>query len=323
MRGLLVGEYVAQEVLLVERDPIYQEIIGSILRKGGYSYDLVPNAGEGERMAREKPYILAVVDIDELKKNLKLARLLRKDQGIPVILTTSEDVDGDLDLLMQHKLYLTLHKPFKSRELLRVMEMVLHPDEKKWFGIENYLEDIIKLSRVEIKNSFQIRATIKQIFQDASSWGYEFQMKNEMDLVWQEILTNALYHSHGYSQYKEKRLAIELPEPYKVVVRYGCNENQFAVSVRDFCGTLTPEKIFDTLKTSLEQHKLLERSLVTGEDVTHQILDRGRGIDLIRRLTGEYYFVIKPGQSTEVIIIYEKSYEKDDPFSSIKILELV
>lgn len=310
------------KVLLVENDVIYQEIITAILRKGGYSYEVVKDPFLAQEKAKSGDLALSIINLELLKKNLALAQFLRKERKIPIILTTETDVDRDLHFLMAYELYLTLHKPFKSQELLLVMDKVLNPNEKTWFGLENYLMEIKKLYRIEIRNTYQIRKAIEQIFSDAQSWGFNFQMKNEMDLVWQEILTNAVYHSHGYSQYKEERVPIALPEPYRVLVRYGCNENQFGISVRDFCGTLTPKKIFETLKTALEQQEMIEKSLVTGEDISGKILDRGRGIDLIRRLTGEYYFILNNQKSTEIIIIYEKNYEKDDPFSSIKILEL-
>jgi len=60
----------------------------------------------------------------------------------------------------------------------------------------------------------------------------------------------------------------------------------------------------------------------TGDDISQVLLDRGRGLDLIRQLSGEYYFIIDPGVSTEVIIIYDRYYEKDDAVGSLKIFDL-
>jgi hypothetical protein len=92
--------------------------------------------------------------------------------------------------------------------------------------------------------------------------------------------------------------------------------------VRDYMGTLTPQIIVDALRQTIEQQRLIERAAETGEDISEIILDRGRGIDLIRQLSGEYYFVIDPGNSTEVIIIYDRYYEKDDAVGSLKIFDL-
>lgn len=178
------------------------------------------------------------------------------------------------------------------------------------------------MKRIEITNSLQIRNAIRTIFQEIESWGFTFDMKFEMDIVWQEILTNAVYHSHGYSKHKQERLPIKLPDPYKVIIRFGSNEHQFGISVRDFRGTLSPARVLESLRISVEQQKMIEKAVRSGEEISDRILDRGRGLDLIRRMTGEYYFVIDPGRSTEIIIIYDRNYEKDDPYSSIKILEL-
>ena len=131
-----------------------------------------------------------------------------------------------------------------------------------------------------------------------------------------------MYHAHGYTKEKKERIAIELPDPYEVEVSYGASESAFGIAVRDDMGTLTPEIILEALRQTIEQQQLILRAAETGEDISQIVLDRGRGIDLIRQLSGEYYFIIDPGNSTEVIIIYDRYYEKDDSVGSLKIFDL-
>ncbi len=311
------------KILVVDDDELYRDVTTSILTKGGYGYTLCQTFDELKEALDNNVYQLALVDIAMIRKaDFDLVDFLRIEHQTPVILSTEEDIDFHFDLITDKNITQVLNKPIKSSELLNVIGKLLNPNPKLWFGLENYLMNITQLRRIEITKSTQLRPTIDAILKYIDEWGFKFEMQFEMDLVWQEILTNAIYHSHGYGQQKKDRVAIELPDPYKVVVRFGCSESQFGIAVRDFRGTLTPKVVLDSLGKAIEQQNLLERSLETGEDISDQILDRGRGLDLIRRMTGEYYFIIDPGKSTEIIIIYDGYFEKDDAYSSLKIFEL-
>jgi hypothetical protein len=217
---------------------------------------------------------------------------------------------------------IVLPKPIKGAELSKVLANLLTVDPRVWFGIHNYIADLRKLRRIKLKRSTQIRTCIKTILNEMHAWGFNFSHETEMDLVWQEILINAVYHAHGYTNEKKERVAIELPHPYEVDVTYGASEAAFGVAVRDSMGTLTPSTIIEALRQTIEQQKMIEKAAQTGEDISHLVLDRGRGLDLIRQLSGEYYFIIDPGVSTEVIIIYDRYYEKDDAVGSLKIFDL-
>lgn len=310
-------------ILVLEKDPIYRDLTSTILSKGGYSFTLCENVEDVEYNLKETSFQLLLLDLRIVADNDFLGlKNLSSASALPIVLTTDEDIDNHLGQLMNFHINQVLSKPMKTSETLRVLERLLNPDPDKWFGLQNYMSDIKRLKRIEIKRSTQARSAIEAVFNEMHSWGFRFTHEFEMDLVWQEILINAIYHSHGYSDHKRNRIAIELPDPYKVILRFASNDRQFGVSIRDFCGSLTPARIMESLSDAVEQQNLITKSAETGEDVTDKILDRGRGLDLIRRLTGEYYFIIDPGNSTEVIIIYDSDFEKDDPVTNLKIFEL-
>lgn len=341
---------ISKKTLLVERDSIYRELMIAILEKSNFPFlvfdginldahkkesknephhgntvnELNESINEKIKEIIEKEQVsLVIMDkADALANHDSLLKYVRDTKKIPIIITTDENIDTDFSEIINHKLNLILSKPVKSQELLNVMNRLIYPDAKTWFGLENYLNGASKIFRVSLKRSTQIREAIKTILNKVTEWGFDFKMTFEMDLVWQEMITNAIYHSHGYSEFKKRRIPIELPSPHEVIIRFGHNEHQFGISVRDFQGTLSVEKILGSLNLAINQQKLLERSLETGEDITDEILDRNRGLDIMRRLTGEYYFIIEKGKSTEIIIIYDHNYEKDDPYSSIKIFTL-
>jgi hypothetical protein len=67
---------------------------------------------------------------------------------------------------------------------------------------------------------------------------------------------------------------------------------------------------------------LIEESMTTGADISEFISESGRGIDLVRKLSGEYYFIIKKNSRTEIILIFKKSDKPvESDSSSLKIIE--
>lgn len=316
-------------IIIGDADSIYRDLSANILEKGGYIPATTNSLEHLQEILRsERAKVKAVlIDFNILPKNnerldFEKTQEFINDINIPVLFTSEENIDQYFSFIVKHGMKMVLSKPMKKRELLTALDKVLNPTRERCFGFENYVENLQSIKRIEINRSTQIRTAIDTILTQIGNWGFNMNQKFEMDLVWQEILVNAIYHAHGYTNEKLKRTPIELPAPAKIVIRYGHNGEQVAVSIRDFQGTLTPLKIIDSLSYAIDQQNLLERSIETGEDISEKIRDHGRGIDLVRRMSGEYYFITAPDESTEVITIYEKHYEKDDPYTSLKIIEL-
>lgn len=313
----------AAKIVVFEPDGIYRTIIENILLKNEYKPYFVDSSAECKVVVDEIRPDIIILDIKAAKPHdFRILSDLKILSKAPVLLTTDENVDEYINALNSKNITIVLPKPLKGAELARVLSNLLTVDSRVWFGIHNYLPDMRKLRKVKLKRSTQVRTCIKTILNEMHAWGFNFSHETEMDLVWQEILINAVYHAHGYTKEKKERIAIELPDPYEVEVSYGASESAFGIAVRDEMGTLTPEIILEALRQTIEQQQLIVRAAETGEDISQIVLDRGRGIDLIRQLSGEYYFIIDPGNSTEVIIIYDRYYEKDDSVGSLKIFDL-
>ena len=311
------------KIVVFEPDGIYRTIIENILLKNNYRPYFVDNSAECKVVVDEIRPDIIIIDIRAAKPHdFRILADLKVLSKAPVLLTTEENVDDYMTALGSKNVTIVLPKPIKGAELSKVLANLLTVDPRVWFGIHNYIPDLRKLRKMKLKRSTQVRTCIKTILNEMHAWGFNFNHETEMDLVWQEILINAVYHAHGYTNEKKERVAIELPQPYEVEVTYGASEHAFGIAVRDSMGTLTPSIIIEALRQTVEQQKMIEKAAETGEDISHLVLDRGRGLDLIRQLSGEYYFIIDPGVSTEVIIIYDRYYEKDDAVGSLKIFDL-
>jgi len=311
------------KVVVFEPDGIYRTILDNILAKNNYKTYFAENSAECKVLTDEVRPDIIIVDIKAAKPHdFRILSDLKILSRAPILLTTDESVDDYIPILNSKEITIILPKPLKGAELARVLSNLLTVDSRVWFGLHNYIPEIRKIRKIKLKRSTQARTTIKTMLAEARAWGFNFDHEAEMDLVWQEILINAIYHAHGYTAEKRERVQIELPDPFEVEVTYGASEGAFGVAVRDYMGTLTPEIIIKALRDTIEQQHLIERAAETGEDISQIVLDRGRGLDLIRQLSGEYYFIIDPGHSTEVIIIYDRYYNKDDSVGSLKIFDL-
>ncbi|MFA5519179.1 MAG: hypothetical protein WDA74_08000, partial [Spirochaetota bacterium] len=67
----------------------------------------------------------------------------------------------------------------------------------------------------------------------------------------------------------------------------------------------------------------LEKAYETGEDITELLSETGRGIDLVRKLSGEYYFIIKKNFRTEIIFIFKENRSGiSEKNTSLKIIDV-
>lgn len=119
-------ERVAEHILIVDDDPDLSQRLARYLQEQGYSIAL---AGDGEQMfaqmAARRPDLLLLDLMLPGEDGLTLARRLRTDPGMPIIMLSArgEDVDRIVGLEVGADDYLA--KPFNPRELLARIRAVL------------------------------------------------------------------------------------------------------------------------------------------------------------------------------------------------------
>lgn len=237
-----------------------------------------------------------------------------------LIMTTEDNVDLHLDRAARSEVPIILAKPFTKQELIQTLKNLIL--ENQPFGLLSHLEQPRGIKKIRLSKSGQARPAVKACLKQAREWGYEFFNELEIQLVIQEMVINALYHSHNRTSDKEARRAIELEPGQHVDLRFGHDGHRFVITVTDYQGKLTKEKIYNTLLTNLEHQRILASGEVPeGMSMEDIILPRGRGLDMARKLSGEYAFSIQRGKKTEVALIFDSRYDKDDTFSSLKIWE--
>jgi hypothetical protein len=236
-------------------------------------------------------------------------------------MVTDRNMDSFFDRIFQEGIGNVLSKPIDSRTLRRLADKLTN--RQNIFGLKNYMSDLAVTRRIRLTSSSQIPGAVPKILDEIESWGFRFDSRHPLTLVLHEMIINAVYHSHGLSREKMERKAVKLPEGQHVDIHMAHNGREYGISITDYNGRLSREVILQSINQVVEQTNLIIQSFETGEDVTDRITETGRGIDMVRKLGGDYYFVIKPHVRTEILMIFDPSGERfhDESRTSLKIIE--
>ncbi|HOG63848.1 MAG TPA: hypothetical protein PLM00_00090 [Spirochaetota bacterium] len=306
-------------IAILEPDPLYRGVFERIFFSSGYEVRYLETGG-GLPVVEPHDAVLLMDMVQGEKTAFDLLSGIRAEHPlIPVVVFCDEDIGGYLDRLAEYERVNVLARPFTREELLFFMDKLLYQDHA--FGLEHYLKAGAVVQRFILKSTTEVRERIEETLGLASEWGFDFDYDFKIDLVLHELFLNAIYHAHGYEDEKKQGVPVTLPDAVRVEVEVGHDENRFGVTITDFCGNLTRSRILESLRT-LEQQKSVERLLAEGRSISDIFRQHGRGIDIVRKNSGEYYFVIERGRRTQVVIIFDKHFEKDDQNASIKVLEV-
>ena len=114
-------------ILVVDDEPIMQEILGDFLREEGYSIDIAGSGEEGVELAQKSSYNCAIVDlmmpgIDGIETMQQLREI---DTSLPVIMVTAfASVESAVEA-MKRGAFEYITKPFKNDEVLVVLQKAI------------------------------------------------------------------------------------------------------------------------------------------------------------------------------------------------------
>lgn len=237
---------------------------------------------------------------------------------IPAIMITEKDIDTFFDKIFTQGIGNVLKIPVNENEFINLVDKII--SRKNIFGLEHYVTDIKNTQAIRITSSKQIQPAVDTILSIIESWGFDIKNKSVFNLILNEMIINAVYHSHGYTREKEMRIPIELKSGQYVDVALCHNALLYAIAITDYQGTLTKEKVLQSIHKAIEQEQLILKAAETGEDISDKISETGRGIDLMRKLASEFYFIIQQNKRTEIILLFE-SHPNAEKSSSLKIIE--
>jgi len=311
-------------ILLVDFSEERHDLV-FIFENAGYRVDLCESAFDAMSKLRAYDYDLVVSEVELPGDNaFDLYNYLQQEYPyIPTIMTTVKNIDNFFEAIFREGIGNVITKPVDSNKLLALSKKLI--TKEKIFGLENYLNNIITKKKIRLNKSILIQKAIDAIIGLLRDWGYKVSNEIIFQLILSEMLINAIYHSHGYTDEKKARKSIELPEGDFVEIFFGHNGDLYGISIVDHNGILTKAKILDSINQVIEQNNLIEQAVVTGEDISDKISETGRGIDLARKLASEYYFIIHENKRTEIILLFDKhddDIDFDEFNTSLKIIEV-
>jgi CheY-like chemotaxis protein len=309
--------------VLVVDISIFKDSIVKMLSDSGYAVELCGSAYDAMKMLKAVDFDLVVSEVELPGDNAfdLYGYISQNYPFIPTIMMTDKNIDLFFDRIFKEGIGNVLCKPFKKDEILTLAEKLI--TKKNIFNLDNYISDIIETKKIRITNSKQIKKAIPVIIDEIKKWGFPVANKNTLTLMLNEMAINAVYHSHGLTDEKKQRIAVQLREGEFVDIFFARSKDKFGIAIDDYNGKLSKSKILDSINSAVEQNFLLEHAHESETDVSAYISETGRGIDLVRKLAGEYYFIIKHDVRTEIIIIFDTAFENDSAStnSSLKIIE--
>jgi CheY-like chemotaxis protein/anti-sigma regulatory factor (Ser/Thr protein kinase) len=158
------------------------------------------------------------------------------------------------------------------------------------FGLKRYLlEDGTILAQFKITSSDDGRSVRKQAL---AVFTERFGSAGDMELVLDEIITNAVYHApskfDGADKYPSYSTVTLKPGEF-VSVECGCDREKYGVSITDRKGRLKKETVLRKMERQINGAGLLDES--------------GRGIHMSRLFADRMIINIDPGRKTEVILM--------------------
>jgi CheY-like chemotaxis protein len=308
-------------ILLVDVS-VYRDSIAKIFSDAGYQVEIGESAFEALSKLKAFDFDLVIAEVELPGDNaFDLYNYISTNYPyIPIIMTTEKNIDLFFDRIFREGIGNVLCKPLKKEELLHFADKLI--TKRNIFGIQNYLPEVEEIKKIRITSSVQIQRAIETSLQHIADWGFTIDNHMILNLVLNEMAINAVYHSHGFTSEKEQRKPVTLGEGRYVDIFFARNRNAFAFSINDYNGILSKETILGSINNVIEQSQILLRAMETGEDVNDFISETGRGIDLVRKLCSEYYFIIRKNHRTEIIMIFDRVFSRDDEnYSSLKIIE--
>ncbi len=309
--------------ILIVDISIYKDSIAKIFLSKGCNVEVCGSAFDAMAKLKAYDFDLIVSEIELPGDNaFDLYNYINKNYPyIPMIMTTDKNIDNFFNNIFQEGIGNILCKPIKKDELLNLSEKLI--TKKNIFGLSNYIKDISETKKIRITNSKQIPKAIPLIIGEIEKWGFRIEDKMAFNLILSEMAINAVYHSHGLTKEKIKRESVQLKEGDHVDIFFGKGKDSYGIAIDDYNGNLTKLRILESINNVIEQDHILENADGTPEDISALISETGRGIDFLRKLTGQFYFIIKKDIRTEIIIIFDRHFFEDDlhNYSSLKIIE--
>ncbi|MFC1584437.1 response regulator [Fibrobacterota bacterium] len=290
------------KILVVDDEPGIRSMLQDFLETD-YQVTVCSNAEEALNQVKDTVFDLVISDINMpgMKGYVLLQKIKSSSPETRTVLITAYNVDEYVRLARSHGICNIISKttPFNFDELETLVRGLTTGDI---FGIEKHLnaEQTI-LGRYTVKNSTEAKTVRNQVVESLPDIPRDL---NEVKLVLDEIITNAIYHASvletGDKKYEEYNF-INLAESEYIQVDIGRDEEKVCIGIVDSQGNLDKDRVLYLIDRHVHSEGIFDES--------------GRGIFMSRLFSDRIIINISPKQKTEFIIIF---YLSEEPFKGYK-----
>ncbi len=230
--------------------------------------------------------------------NTALANLLPRLAGdarvIIVIPKSNLPVLVDVMMSSERILAVLMAENFASSELTAIATRALAGDI---FGLEKMVPWGTRIHSALVGDYQEKSVCISSVSEFAEMMGVRRKYRESIEQCLDEMLMNALYDAPVDDQGRQifsdipTKTRISLRVEQKVVVQYGCDGKNFAISVRDSFGTLERNTVLKYLHKCLHAEQQIDRK--TG--------GAGLGLYLMANSATRVIFNVLPGVATEAV----------------------
>jgi two-component system response regulator PilR (NtrC family) len=123
-------------VLVIDDEPVLQDVLGTLLRNNGFEYHPATTAAEGLKLLREAEFDLVLLDVMLPDRGglEVLPEIKAYDANLPVVIITAYSSVESAIQAMRHGAFHYVPKPFKNEEVLHVIHRAC---ERRRLLVEN------------------------------------------------------------------------------------------------------------------------------------------------------------------------------------------
>ena len=260
-----------------------------------FSAEITRSLLVGKERFGQMPYDLVLLDINTARQ--AEADLIALIQGASattrVALITDLHMEQYLHLLLRWAIYNVFAKApsYDTDEMRRMVTYLLDPAQA--FGLHRYLASSCQTFSTAIQDRRQKKHVVEQIIDYFSTLDHTAHDLNDVRLLLEETINNALYHGFQDQAGKKKyhvATFVSLEPHESIAIEYGSDDRSFGFTVTDSGGLLTPHVIVEKLRRQVDREGLLDES--------------GRGIYLSHALADKFIVNIERQKRTQTVIIF-------------------
>jgi CheY-like chemotaxis protein len=287
---ILVKEKLPYKILIVDDEKAIRMMLLDYL-ENSYEVHTADTGARALELMESNTYDLVISDVNMpgMSGPVLLREIRIRFPKTKTALITAYNVDEYINIAKEYQIANIIPKtvPFNFNELGAIIFGLL---TGKVFGLIGYLlEDGLVLEKYVIKSSRDAREIREQII---DLFNEKFGSSGDMKLIVDEIITNAIYHAplsnDGTEKYEEFSDVFLEPNEY-IYIECGYDREKYGVSVTDYQGRLTKERVLYKISRQITGEGLLD--------------DSGRGIHMSRLFADRLVINIEPNKRTEVILI--------------------